>query len=187
MCVYLTITTFSFRYKFIYFYLFLSLVTMWGFFYSLEGIIILLLLGELLIVLLFILFYLTIQVYSIPTINNNKVLATTLLTVIFIVFYPTYQKNVNLISYSPVYFNTGKIVSDDFFIFFFFLFFDFKILVYFLGLVLTLFSIFFILFYSSYRFFLLEKNTTKRSIFILRKQNMLHQSTYKPSYKTFQK
>lgn len=185
-CVWSLITTNSFRHKFIYFYLLLLLVSVWGFYYSIEGLVFLLLLGELLIILLFILFYLTIQFYTIPKQKNFKIIFYWLCIVFLLSFY-FFDSNFNIfLNYKFTYVNIGKIVSDDFFIFFYFLFFDFTWVVYFLGVILTLFSIFFIFFFLSCKSINYCKVIDNNKLYFLRKQNFTHQSNKKTTYTTFQ-
>jgi hypothetical protein len=182
-CVWSLITVNSFRYKFFYFYLLLLAVSVWGFFFSLEGLIFLLLLGELLIILLFVLIYLTIQFYS--GVKTQKTLVFML--ILLIPFFFMLTGNLVNFNYLDVYSNLGKVVSDDFFIFFFFFFVDFYLLVYLIGAVLTIFSIFFILFYFSCKSYTNSVKSFSQKLYILRKQQLVHQSSYKPKYVTFQK
>lgn len=154
--------------------------------YSVESIIFILLLGELLIILLFILFYLTLQFYTVPKLINIKQYLYILVTLVILIIFN--WSNCALLNITPInyYFTSFKIISDDFFLFFLFLFVDFPLTVYLLALILTFCSIFFIFFYLSCKFFSNLKLVQKKKIYLLRKQNLFHQGKAKTTYTTFQ-
>lgn len=176
----------SFRYKFIYFYLLLLGISIWGFFFNIEGFIFLLLLAELLIIMLFILIYLTLQFFSTQK-NNTKYITYYTIVFIFMYIFNNSIYSTHFFNYINPYQYINIITSDDFFIFFYFFFITFPMLVYFTGIILTIFSIFFILFYFSCKNFLFIKKKLNKTTYLLRKQNLTHQSKIKPTYSTFQK
>lgn len=161
------------------------ILSCWGFFFSLESFVFLILLAELLIILLFIILYLTIQFFTLRNSKNNKY--KYLFILIFAGFLLTgVVNNFNLINHYVYYNNLGKLTSDDFFIFFYYFFYYYSLIVYLVGIILTLFSIFFIIFYFSCKLYLVSIHQFKKRIYILRKQNLNHQLQSKTFYKTFQ-
>lgn len=183
--VYCISFTSSFRHKILYFYLLLFLFSGWGFFFSLESFVFLILLAELLIILLFILMYITSTVFL--TIKNNfNLYHYGIISVAIFLFFCITHSDVLLIKNYVVYNSLGKLVSDDFFFFFFFLFFEFSFIIYLIALILTFFSIFFILFYFSYKFILFKSSQFTKNTFILRKQHLNHQIKFTTSYRSFQ-
>lgn len=180
------IYTQSFRYKLIYFYVMLLAVSVWSFYYSLEGFIFILLLAELLIVMLFSLIYLTLQFFTTKFSKNLNFLSLAIILIVYIYIGEATTFSIYFIDNINYYFNIQKIVSDDFFIFFYFFFVNIPVSIYLLGVTLTLFSIFFIMFYFSCKNFKLHTIKKKKTILLLRKQNLFHQANTKTVYSTFQ-
>lgn len=182
--VYRLVLNQNFRMKLILFYLLLLIVSVWGFYYSLEGLVILLLLSELLIILLFTLIYLTLQFSGKNFIKSSLFLSILFLGFFFFTFY--YSNNVKTIIYNNVYLDSGLLVSDDFFIFFYYFFIEYTEITIICGLLLTVFSIFFILFYFSIKLKTWRNNNKSKNLYLLRKQQLIRQANLKTSYYTFQ-
>ena len=109
----------TFRAKFLYFFLVLGLVGGWGFYYSFDGLIMLFIIAELLIILLFLLLYLTITFELTQTLKTTKLFYIYYLLGIIIFFLPLYFTEFTaLISYINIYQQLTDIISGDFFIFF---------------------------------------------------------------------
>ena len=136
--------------------------------------------------MLFTLIYLTLQFFSVKTVKNFYIFTIGIFLIISL-FACIITRPINVSAPINAYNYTPNIVSDDFFIFFYFFFINLPASVYLLAFMLTLFSIFFILFYFSYKTINFNKNKKKKIIFLLRKQNLIHQSSLKPTYTTFQK
>ena len=176
----------SFRYRIVNFYLFLLFCSIWGFYYSFEGFIFLLLLSELLIVLIFTLIYLTLQFKIVRTLNLSWLVWVCLLFFSILCLVTSLGKQFNF-TYENLFFLQGLMVSDDFFIFFYFFFIKFPAITTITAFLLTIFSIFFILFYFSFKLITSAKVLLIKSLYLLRRQSLVHQACYRAGYQTFQR
>lgn len=183
-----TITTQSFRYKFIYFLLFLGTVAAWGFWYSYDGVIFIMLLTEFLIVLLFLLVFLSFKFQTKNTIKNSKLFFFfyTVLLCIYILSLP-FSTSKQFSTFNFLYAYTLDIVSGDLFLFFHFFFVEAPVVVVFVALTLGLISIFFVASYYCFRFLQQRRDKNINSVFILRKQLQAKQAYFRPHIRIFQK
>ena len=150
---------------------------------NLDGMMLILLITEFTIVLLFLMTY--IQLYSNYSFLQNSKLLTPVFLVLVVV----------LISYSPLsnyynhisYYNhLSQIVSSDFFILYHFLFDKLPLLIIFITLIISFFSLFFIIFYFNLKLVKLQAHSVLKSIYFLRKQNLIKQTNFKNKTYTFQ-
>lgn len=183
----LTLTS-SIRVKFLYFILLLFSGTYWGFLFSFDGIIFILLLTEITLLLVFILLFFKLSFQAI-----NITFSSYFLWVLLFMF------NVGFLSYfwgeySLIYFTYYTyttfytfIIASDFFIFFYVLFFTLPHISTLLGVLLGLFSIFFILIFFMLKIYSLKQKHFKNQLLLLRKQNAIHQSIQQTTLHTFQR
>lgn len=176
----------SFRYRIISFYIFLLLCSIWGFYYSFEGFIFILLLSELLIILIFTLIYLTLQ-FSLASLIMSKKLVILLVSIFFLSCIFFSDLTGLLVVYEDLFDLRGLLFSDDFFIFFYFFFINYPLITSLVAFLLTIFSIFFIVFYLSIKIISYQRATGKKLLYLLRRQSLVHQSRYRACYQTFQK
>lgn len=147
-----------------------------------------LLITEFLVVLLFLLLSLTFSFYSKQKFVNIVYfyLFTTSTFSIYLVFSP---KTFSIFKFSHLYIYalTQDIIANDLFFFFQYFFVDFHVSIYYLAIILSLFSIFFICFY----FLLKQKQQETKVKFltfqILRKQHLLKQSIFRTQLRFFSK
>ena len=176
-----------FRKKFIFFLFFLFFLSIWGFYYSWDGWTCLLLLTELLVILLFLLVWLTFKFSS----NASSIFTRFKIPfyVISIIMYVVFlQKDYSQFQYTYfiTYWFNYNILSSDFHVMFKFFFLDYPITVFYLTLILSLISIFFICFYLSLKKTQSNGEKKKKLIHILRKQQMVKQALFKSQLRTFQ-
>jgi len=152
-----------------------------GLYYNLDGIIMLFIISELSVLLVFITMFS--QLYSF---NNKcyKIGSFFILSLLIFLNYSFYDSG--LIKYVNFY-EFYNITSNDFY-FIYNLYFEKQILLTLLIMfIITLYSIVFMLFYFNIK----KKNNIEESkykqIFLLRKQNLNHQSNYLTKTRTFQK
>lgn len=105
---------------------------------------------------------------------------------IFFFFYKSDTETLNMFHYYDIYDMLFKLNSEDYFVYFFFFFYNFNFTIYLLGVLLTMFSIFFIYFYLSIKLCKTSIKKNNKINYFLRKQYMVHQTKYKPSYRSFQ-
>jgi hypothetical protein len=182
------ITNVVFRKKFLFFLFFLFFLSCWGFTYSWDGWVCLMLLTELLIILLFLLVWLSFKFVS----DSNNALSTVkyiywfLTTFLYLTVLPLNYSNF-IYSYQLSYWFNFNILSSDFHLMFKFFFLDYPITVFIITLILSLISLFFICFYLLLKNTQNTKKTKQKLIYILRKQQMLKQATFKNQIRSFQK
>lgn len=156
---------------------------MWGFMLDLDGMMLVLLTAEFTIVLLFLMTY--VQLYS----NFEFVVNTSKLPylVIFFILLPfSYNPAHSLNFYVNYYTSINHIVASDFFILYYFLFEKLPVLVILMTLVISFFSLFFIIVYYNLK---LAKNTEKqnsKNLYFLRKQILVKQTNFNNRLYTFQ-
>lgn len=177
--------TISLRKKFFFYLIIIFLFNFWGFLFNLDGMMLVLLTTEFTVVLFLLMTY--IQLYANYTFYIKKLkyklfIVLTLLWLVFIVnnneyyFYSTYS----------IYKLISHIVTSDFYILFYFLFEKNLLLVIFLTLIISLFSLFFIILYFNLKQIKYNKYINIKNTFFLRKQNLKKQTTYKSKLYTFQ-
>jgi hypothetical protein len=152
-----------------------------GLYYNLDGIIMLFVISELSVLLIFITMFS--QLYSFNT-KTNKMSS-------FFIFFSLLGLNFSffntkVLSYCNFYSYFNVTLNDFYYIYNYY--FEKQILVTLLIMfIITLYSIFFILLYFSIKKKQNIEQTKINSLSLLRKQNILHQSNYSPTTRTFQK
>lgn len=175
-----------YRAKLVFFYFFIILVLTALVHLSLDNIALLMVLGELIIVLFFL-----ISALTIPT-NSIQVKLSKLFFFLYIFIGLIAGLNFrNITPFWANYFNLYEVFYaihlNDFYIFYVFFFEERPYLIIFITLILSFFSIFFIIFFYTL------KNVTSyviqkiKNINLLRKQHLLKQEAYKPKLKIFKK
>lgn len=171
------------RKRFFFFIITVIFFSMWGFMLDLDGMMLVLLTAEFTIVLLFLMTY--VQLYS----NFEFVVNTSKLPylVIFFILLPfSYNPAHSLNFYVNYYTSINHIVASDFFILYYFLFEKLPVLVILMTLVISFFSLFFIIVYYNLK---LAKNTEKqnsKNLYFLRKQILVKQTNFNNRLYTFQ-
>lgn len=171
------------RKKFAWFICALILYSIWGFMLDLDGIMLVFLSAEFTIFLLFLMTYL--QLYS-----NYTYIATSLkywpLSIFPLVPLFTINNFNNFYLTSSYYKALQHIVSSDFYILYYFLFEKLPVLTVMLTLIISFFSLFFIIMYFSLK--LVKNSSYKKSknLYFLRKQILLKQTVFSTKLYTFQ-
>ena len=92
--------------------------------------------------------------------------------------------NLNMVSFKNFYSYSNILVNDFYYIYN--LYFEKQILLTIFSLfIITIYSIFFILLYYNLRFFSLKSSNIKKKIYLLRKQNLIHQNNYNTKIRLF--
>lgn len=173
----------SLRNKFIFFLLSIVLYSIWGFLFDLDGIILVFLTAEFTIFLLFLMTY--IQLYS----NFNFISSANWYAGFLIFFF------IIPCIYEPLYVNyafvsfyraVNHVVSSDFYILYYFLFEKLPVLVVFLTLIISFFSLFFIVMYYSLKLVKVAEHKSLKNIYYLRKQTLTKQTNFNSRAYTFQ-
>ena len=170
------------RKKFLYFVLLVLFFSFLGFLLDLDGMMLVFLTTEFTIVLLFLMTYL--QLYSNFSFNVNYFSLKPLIFLIFIFFF-SLDKNF-FFFYSSYYKQIQHIVSSDFFILYYVLFINLSIIVVIITLILSLFSLFFILLYFNLKALKNTFSKEKEVLHFLRKQNLIKQTNFKVIINSFQ-
>lgn len=171
------------RKRFFFFILTIIVFSIWGFMLDLDGMMLVLLTAEFTIVLLFLMTY--IQLYS----NFEFTVSTPNLyyLVIFFLFLPlTYNPLYTLHFYANYYSSVNHIVASDFFILYYFLFDKLPILVILMTLVISFFSLFFIIVYYNLKFAKNVQKQDSKNLYFLRKQILIKQTNFSNRLYTFQ-
>lgn len=172
----------SLRRRFFLFILAVIVFSVWGFLLDLDGMMLVLLTAEFTIVLLFLMTY--IQLYSnyefVSKGNKYTVLIFFMFTPMF--YTPLYSFNVFINFYSSV----SHVVSSDFFILYYFLFDKLPTLVILMTLIISFFSLFFIIIYFNLKYTKNSKKTQVKNLFFLRKQVLIKQTNFNSRLYTFQ-
>lgn len=142
-----------------------------------------LLTAEFTIVLLFLMTY--IQLYSNYSFIKLEV-NYRILIVFFSLLLVFYQPLNNFYFYTCFYKAINHIVSSDFYILYYFLFEKLPVLVILMTLVISFFSLFFIVVYYSLKLTKLDTNKHLKNLYFLRKQNLAKQTGFKSKVYTFQ-
>lgn len=152
-----------------------------GLYYNLDGIIMLFIISELSVLLVFITMFS--QLYSFNN-KSYKISSFFALSLLIFLNYSFYDSS--LIKYVNFY-EFYNITSNDFYFIYNFYFEKQILLTLLIIFIITLYSIVFMLFYFNIK----KKNNIEESkykqIFLLRKQNLNHQSNYLSKTRTFQK
>jgi hypothetical protein len=173
----------SLRKKFIYYILAVILFAVWGFLLDLDGMMLVLLTTEFTIILLFLMTYT--QLYSNYTFIKFSVSYKYLL-IFFVILLFVYEPLNNFYFYSCYYKSISHIVSSDFYILYYFLFEKLPLLVILMTLIISFFSLFFIIAYYSMKLVKLDSHKHLKNLYFLRKQNLAKQTSFTTKVYTFQ-
>jgi len=167
------------RIKFILLLILLILFSSISIFYNFDGLTMMFLVSELSVILIFIVMFS--QLY---TFNYEKTKEFNLYLILLIIIFNINYYDISIISYKN-YYNYNQILINDFF-YIYNLYFEKQILLTFITtIIITVYSIFFILLYYSLRGKLLSKNILTKNLYLLRKQNIIHQSNYNTKIRFF--
>lgn len=172
----------SLRRKFFFFALIIITFSFWGFLFDLDGIMLIFLVTEFTIILLFLMTYL--QLYSNFNFLTSKHSKKFILCFFFIFFVS--NTNEHFFYYTSYYKSLQHIVSSDFFILYYILFINTSILVVLTTIILSFFSLFFILLYFNFKLIKNAAVTKQNTIYFLRKQNLLKQTSFTNLIYSFQ-
>ena len=174
------LTTINIRNKFFLFLINYLILMSIGLYYNLDGLIMLFFVCELTIVLVFIILFSQIYTHYKETIGRYTFYLYFILLILFnLNFY-----NLNIINFKNFYSYSNILVNDFYYIYN--LYFEKQILLTIFSLfIITIYSIFFILLYYNLRFFSLKSIKIKKKIFLLRKQNLIHQNNYNTKIRLF--
>lgn len=173
----------SLRKRFFFFILLVIIFSVWGFLLDLDGMMLVLLTAEFTIVLLFLMTY--IQLYSNYQFINNGIsykFLLLLLPPLVICYTPLYSFSF----YSNYYTSINHIVASDFFILYYFLFDKLPSLVILMTLIISFFSLFFIVLYFNLKFTKNLKALGTKNLYFLRKQTLVKQTSFNTRLYTFQ-
>jgi hypothetical protein len=172
----------TFRNKLIYFLLGILASSLWGFFYSLDGLVLILITTELTAILLLVMTYTRI----LTTITLHKSYKPKVLIYLpLIVFFSTEPLALSY-TFVSYYSLTSEITASDFFILYSILFTDFVQITLLLIIIISVFSIFFILLYFNLKLTKSESFSKNLQTFCLRKQVMQKQTKFNAKLNTFQ-
>lgn len=188
LTLWLIISNVIFRKKFLFFLFFLFFLSCWGFTYSWDGWVCLMLLTELLVILLFLLVWLSFKFVTSNTLSfiNFKFIYLLTTTLLYLAVIPLSYSNF-VYNYQILYWFNFNVLSSDFHLMFKFFFLDYPITVFIITLILNLISLFFICFYLLLKNIQSTKKTKNKLMYILRKQQMIKQATFKNQIRSFQK
>lgn len=168
------------RRKFFLFIIILFLTTSISLYYNLDGIIMMFLVSELSVILIFITMFSQLYGYNKKT---NKYSTIFIFFIVFILNLEYYSTKV--INYNNFYSFSAININDFYYIYNFF--FEKQIVVsIFVIFILTIYSIFFILLYFNFKKFQNYESSKNKSLVLLRKQNLIHQSNYNTKIRLFQ-
>lgn len=171
------------RKRFFFFMLVVILFSMWGFLLDLDGMMLVLLTAEFTIVLLFLMTY--IQLYSNYNFiaGSSKVYYLLAFTPLAIWYY-TPLHSVHF--YTSYYTAINHVVASDFFILYYFLFDKLPILVILMTLIISFFSLFFIVVYFNLKLVKNAGRKASKDLYFLRKQTLTKQTSFNTRVYTFQ-
>jgi hypothetical protein len=170
------------REKFFLFILLFIIINIIGFYYSLDGMVMMFTVCELGVILIFIVTYSQIYLYDKKIEKKNHYYAFIYLTIILsnLTFYTT--KIVNFKNFYCFY----NINLNDFY-YIYNCYFEKQLLsTIIISLILTLYSLFFIFLYFNFKKIQNLETNKKKKKNILRKQNIMHQANYKTTIRAFQ-
>lgn len=171
----------SLRNKLLLFVISIITFSVWGFLYNLDGIALILLTAEFTIVLLFLMTY--IQLYSQFTFLVKKLNKNYYFSIIVLLL----PLNLTpIITYINYYKSLFHVISSDFYIIYHILFDKLPLLVIAVTMIISLFSLFFILLYFNLKLVKNTHNSKITQIYFLRKQNLIKQTNFKSKIYTFQ-
>ena len=153
-----------------------------GLYYNLDGLMMLFFVCELTIILVFIILFSQLYTYYKET-KASYIIVFFFLSVLFL---NCSYYNLSIVSFKNFYSYSNILVNDFYYIYN--LYFEKQILLTIFSLfIITIYSVFFILLYYNLRFFSLKSVKIKKKIFLLRKQNLMHQNNYNTKIRLFKK
>ncbi len=168
------------RKKFFLFIILMLSFSFVGLYYNLDGLIMMFLITELSVILIFITLFS--QIYS-YTKKNNKTVNNYFIILIVLLNMEFYD--VKILNYNNFY-SYLSINLNDFYYLYNFFFEKHLLATIIIIFLLTIYSIFFILLYFNFKKFQNKDDFKAKSLFLLRKQNLIHQSNYNPKIRIFQ-
>lgn len=171
------------RRRFFLFIMCIVVFSIWGFMLDLDGMMLVLLTAEFTIVLLFLMTY--IQLYSnyqFLSTSNRYLFILAAVGLLPLLYEPLYSFNF----YSNFYNAVNHIVTTDFFILYYFLFDKLPILVILMTLVISFFSLFFIVVYYNLKATKVVGVQASKNLYFLRKQILIKQTNFNNRLYTFQ-
>lgn len=187
-CIWFLIKVNSLRYKFVYFIGVIWGLGCWGYWVNLDGMVLMMFLTELLVILLFLLVFLSYNFFTEEEVPDMK---------IFYFFYlgalGCYALSVPLAFWYNFEFNEFAylelldVASTELFFFFQFFFVLYPTITIYVATLLGVFSILFICIYFTVKRLQQATCLKKKNTMILRKQNFVRQALVKPQLTTFQK
>lgn len=150
---------------------------------DLDGMMLVLLTAEFTIVLLFLMTY--IQLYSNYQFLSSKKMYYFIY--LFFILLPTFYTPLYTFNFYSNFYNAiNHIVASDFFILYYFLFDKLPVLVILMTLVISFFSLFFIIVYYNLKFTKNSKAKEVKNLYFLRKQILVKQTNFNNRLYTFQ-
>lgn len=171
----------STRKKFLSFLVIFMLFIIIGLFFSLDGIILLFIISEFAVLLIFLIMFSQLTSFSTQTPKKRGFLLIIFLSLISVSTY-----DINILAYKSFY-SQHNHQLNDFFYFFNYYFEKQALLTIFVIILITVYSLFFIILYFTIKNIKSFETHKNSKIFILRKQNILKQSTYNSKTRFFQK
>jgi len=160
------------RKKFALLLILVMLICCIGFYYFLDGLVMMFLLTELTLILIFIIMFSQIYNYNCQSLKYKNVF---FVIVVFFMNFSYYE--IKIINYKSYYSYYNILLNDFYYIYN--NFFEKEILLtIIITLAVTLYSVFFILFYFSLKSNLYKHKNFKKNLYLLRKQSIIHQSNY---------
>ena len=167
------------RIKFILLLILLVLFSSISVFYCFDGLTMMFLVSELAVILIFIVMFS--QLYTLS--YEKKTEFNFYLIVLMILFNINYYE-ISLVNYKN-YYSYNQIIINDFF-YIYNLYYEKQILLtIIITIIITTYSVFFILLYYSLKMKLYSKNILTKNLYLLRKQNIIHQSNYNSKIRFF--
>ena len=171
----------STRRKFMRLLIILSLFIILGLCFSLDGIILLFIISEFVVLLIFVIMFSQLTSFSPKTQKKGGFLSIIFL---FLINFVTYDANV--LAHKSFYAQYNYQLND-FFYFFNYFFEKQSLITIFIIILITVYSLFFIMLYFTVKNFKLKESNKTSKVFTLRKQNILKQSTYSTITRFFKK
>ncbi len=186
--IFIALTSFLFlfidlRRKFLFFILLIICYSIWGFMLDLDGIMLVFLTAEFTIFLLFLMTYL--QLYGNFSFMTQKINYLLLIICFLPLFF--YSPLFSFYFYNSFYKSLFHVVSSDFYILYYFLFEKLPLLVILITLIISFFSLFFIILYFNLKIAKLNLTKSTKNLYFLRKQQLLKQTNFSSKLYTFQK
>lgn len=176
-------TTNDIRKKFLFFVVNLFIIVGVGLYYSLDGLVMLFFISELSILLIFITMFSQLYTYKKTKFIVNKF---TYVIPCILLFLNINYYDVNLLQYTS-YYNTTSVLINDFY-YVYNCYFEKQILLTLFSIfIITVYSVFFILLYFVLKSTSVLEQKKKKNLYLLRKQNLLHQNNYNTKIRIFKK